>query len=66
MQLWANVRPVKNFPNVPSPLPNVKDGDIDWVLVRENSEGESIADRVGVHTAVNLGRLRPSFLFLHV
>ena len=40
MQLWANVRPVKNFPNVPSPLPNVKDGDIDWVLVRENSEGE--------------------------
>lgn len=40
MQLYANVRPVKNFPNVPSPLRNVKEGDIDWVLVRENSEGE--------------------------
>lgn len=40
MQLYANVRPVKNFPNVPSPLSGVKEGDIDWVLVRENSEGE--------------------------
>lgn len=40
MQLYANVRPVKNFPNVPSPLSGVKPGDIDWVLVRENSEGE--------------------------
>lgn len=40
MQLYANVRPVKNFPNVPSPLSGVKDGDIDWILVRENSEGE--------------------------
>ncbi|RAH86930.1 tartrate dehydrogenase [Aspergillus japonicus CBS 114.51] len=40
MQLYANVRPVKNFPNVPSPLAGVKHGDIDWVLVRENSEGE--------------------------
>lgn len=40
MQLYANVRPVRNFPNVPSPLSGVKQGDIDWVLVRENSEGE--------------------------
>lgn len=40
MQLWANVRPVKNFPNVPSRLSGMKAGDIDWVMVRENSEGE--------------------------
>ncbi|OKL64325.1 putative tartrate dehydrogenase/decarboxylase TtuC [Talaromyces atroroseus] len=40
MQLYANVRPVKSLPNVPSPLRGVKEGDIDWVLVRENSEGE--------------------------
>ncbi|CEN61288.1 Putative Isocitrate/isopropylmalate dehydrogenase [Aspergillus calidoustus] len=40
MQLYANVRPVKTFPNVPSPLSHAKQGDIDWVLVRENSEGE--------------------------
>lgn len=40
MQLYANVRPVKKFPNVPSHLVGVEDGDIDWLLVRENSEGE--------------------------
>ncbi|OJJ54738.1 hypothetical protein ASPSYDRAFT_475185 [Aspergillus sydowii CBS 593.65] len=41
MQLYANVRPVRNFPNVPSLLCDGKVGDIDWVLVRGNSEGES-------------------------
>lgn len=40
MQLYANVRPVKKFSNVPSHLVGVEDGDIDWLLVRENSEGE--------------------------
>ncbi|EED17355.1 3-isopropylmalate dehydrogenase, putative [Talaromyces stipitatus ATCC 10500] len=40
MQLYANVRPVKNSPKLPSLLRGVEDGDIDWLLVRENSEGE--------------------------
>ena len=31
LQLYANVRPVKSFPNVPSLLKDVKYGDIDWV-----------------------------------
>jgi len=39
-QLYVNVRPVRLFPGVKSPLANVSQGDIDWVLIRENSEGE--------------------------
>ncbi|KAK9458442.1 hypothetical protein V1511DRAFT_492642 [Dipodascopsis uninucleata] len=41
MQLYANVRPVRIFPGTRSYLSNIeKDSDLDWVLVRENSEGE--------------------------
>ncbi|KAL2822614.1 hypothetical protein BJX63DRAFT_417653 [Aspergillus granulosus] len=39
LQLYANVRPVRTFPGTKSPLNTAKNG-IDWVLVRENSEGE--------------------------
>jgi tartrate dehydrogenase/decarboxylase / D-malate dehydrogenase len=39
-QLYANVRPVRLMPGVPSPLANRKVGDIDFVVVRENNEGE--------------------------
>ncbi|KAL4961287.1 uncharacterized protein BDV14DRAFT_192323 [Aspergillus stella-maris] len=39
LQLFANVRPVRTFPGTKSPLNTAKNG-IDWVLVRENSEGE--------------------------
>lgn len=35
---YANVRPARLLPGVKSPLLNGK--DIDWVIVRENSEGE--------------------------
>ena len=34
---YANVRPSRTLPGIPSPL---KKGEIDWVIVRENSEGE--------------------------
>ena len=37
---YANVRPTKIIPGVTSPLRNVGVGDLDWVIVRENSEGE--------------------------
>ena len=37
---YANVRPTKILPGVESPLANVGPGDLDWVIVRENSEGE--------------------------
>jgi tartrate dehydrogenase/decarboxylase/D-malate dehydrogenase len=37
---WANVRPVRFLPGVRSPLRKADDTDLDWVVVRENSEGE--------------------------
>jgi tartrate dehydrogenase/decarboxylase/D-malate dehydrogenase len=39
-QLYANIRPVRLMPGVPSPLANRKPGDIDFWVVRENNEGE--------------------------
>src|SRR5882672_7870121 len=35
---YANVRPTRVLPGVKSPLVNAK--DIDWVVIRENTEGE--------------------------
>ncbi len=37
---YANVRPARILPGVESPLRGVGPGDLDWVIVRENSEGE--------------------------
>lgn len=37
---YANVRPTKILPGVVSPLRDRGPGDLDWVIVRENSEGE--------------------------
>jgi hypothetical protein len=37
---YANVRPTRILPGVATPLANCKPGDLDWVIVRENSEGE--------------------------
>ena len=37
---WANVRPVHFHPGVTSPLRKADDTHLDWVVVRENSEGE--------------------------
>lgn len=37
---YANVRPTKIIPGIPSPLKGRTKGDLDWVIVRENSEGE--------------------------
>jgi tartrate dehydrogenase/decarboxylase / D-malate dehydrogenase len=38
--LYANVRPAYLYPGVQSPLAGYKGGDIDFVVVRENTEGE--------------------------
>jgi tartrate dehydrogenase/decarboxylase / D-malate dehydrogenase len=38
--LYANVRPAYLYPGVQSPLAKPKGGDIDFVVVRENTEGE--------------------------
>jgi tartrate dehydrogenase/decarboxylase/D-malate dehydrogenase len=37
---WANVRPVEFLPGIQSPLRKADDTDLNWVVVRENSEGE--------------------------
>ena len=37
---YANVRPTRILPGIKSPLGNVQAKDLDWVIVRENSEGE--------------------------
>jgi tartrate dehydrogenase/decarboxylase/D-malate dehydrogenase len=37
---YANIRPTRVLPGLTSPLRAVEPGDIDWVIVRENSEGE--------------------------
>ena len=37
---YANVRPTRVLPGITSPLRSVTDKELDWVIVRENSEGE--------------------------
>jgi tartrate dehydrogenase/decarboxylase/D-malate dehydrogenase len=37
---YANVRPTRILPGIETPLRNCKPDQLDWVIVRENSEGE--------------------------
>ena len=37
---YANVRPTRILPGVTTPLANCRPADLDWVIIRENSEGE--------------------------
>jgi len=37
---YANVRPTRVLPGITSPLRHVSGRELDWVIVRENSEGE--------------------------
>jgi tartrate dehydrogenase/decarboxylase / D-malate dehydrogenase len=39
-QEYVNLRPVRLMPGIPSPLAGRKPGEIDMLIVRENSEGE--------------------------
>jgi len=59
---YANVRPARILPGVRSPLKDRGPGDLDWVIVRENTEGEyagvggrahqAHAEEVGMEVAV--------------
>lgn len=40
LQQYANVRPTRILKGTQSPLRNCNPGDLDWVIIRENSEGE--------------------------
>src|SRR6201982_2453019 len=59
---YVNLRPVRLMPGVPSPLANRKPGDIDFWVVRENTEGEYSAiggvRAAGAHAAIG-GRMWP-------
>jgi tartrate dehydrogenase/decarboxylase / D-malate dehydrogenase len=37
---YANVRPARVLPGITSPLRDINPGDFDWIIVRENTEGE--------------------------
>ncbi len=68
---YANVRPTRILPGVTSPLRNAGPGDLDWVIVRENSEGEyagvggrahrglpeEVATEVAIFTRVGVERI---------
>ncbi|CZR56507.1 related to isocitrate/isopropylmalate dehydrogenase [Phialocephala subalpina] len=57
LQLYANVRPVRTFPGTRSRLRDAEEGNIDWLLVRENSEDLGIATEVAIFTYVGTERI---------
>jgi tartrate dehydrogenase/decarboxylase / D-malate dehydrogenase len=46
---YANVRPARVLPGIAPPLRNCAPRDLDWVIVRENSEGEYAGNGGRVH-----------------
>src|SRR5579871_583706 len=46
---YANVRPARILPGITSPLRDRTAGDLDWIIVRENSEGEYAGNGGRVH-----------------
>ena len=60
LDLYANIRPVKSYPSVPGVLIATADRPIDYVIVRENTEGlyaarsggNIVRDRVATDTLV--------------
>jgi tartrate dehydrogenase/decarboxylase/D-malate dehydrogenase len=68
---YANVRPTRILPGIVSPLRNVSGPELDWVIVRENSEGEyagvggrvhqglpeEVATDVAMHTRAGVTRI---------
>src|SRR5689334_1087751 len=68
---YANVRPTRILPGITSPLKGRGPADLDWVIVRENSEGEyagnggrthkglpeEVATEVSVFTRVGVTRI---------
>src|SRR5918996_3959572 len=51
---YANVRPTRVLPGITSPLRHVNDKELDWVIVRENSEGEYAGVGGRVHRGLPL------------
>ncbi|KAI1262911.1 tartrate dehydrogenase [Xylariaceae sp. FL1019] len=67
---YVNVRPIKLLPGLSSPLKSLDNGTLDWIMIRENSEGEyagqggtthddtpyTVANDVAVFTRVGIER----------
>ncbi|MDC1287310.1 tartrate dehydrogenase [Gammaproteobacteria bacterium] len=51
---YANVRPVRILPGITSPLRNATAENLDWVIVRENSEGEYAGNGGRTHRGLPL------------
>lgn len=51
---YANIRPTRLLPGIASPLREVRPGDVDWLIVRENSEGEYSGAGGRVHQGLPL------------
>jgi tartrate dehydrogenase/decarboxylase / D-malate dehydrogenase len=51
---YANVRPTRILPGITSPLRKVTGPELDWVIVRENSEGEYAGVGGRVHKGLPL------------
>src|SRR6476620_8666512 len=51
---YANVRPTRILPGITSPLRNVHGKELDWVIVRETSEGEYAGVGGRVHKGLPL------------
>jgi tartrate dehydrogenase/decarboxylase / D-malate dehydrogenase len=51
---YANVRPARVLPGIVSPLRHVNGPELDWVIVRENSEGEYAGVGGRVHRGLPL------------
>lgn len=49
LDLFANVRPIRLYPGVKSPLADFSAGQIDYVIVRENTEGLYASRGAGVN-----------------
>ena len=51
---YANVRPTRILPGITSPLRDVSGPELDWVIVRENSEGEYAGVGGRVHQGMDI------------
>lgn len=49
LDLYANIRPIKLYSGIDSPLRHVRDDAIDYIVVRENSEGLYASRGAGVN-----------------
>ena len=63
---YANVRPTRIFPGIASPLAGRGPGDIDWVIVRENTEGEYSGAGGRVHTGLPIEVAMETSVFTRV